>query len=216
MSDGHSRGGRVSITSLEPAAGGKHVAMTVDLSEEEYRLLSDQKAADFRSFAQVNPGLLAVTGALFAAGLAKDSTTAVALSPIPLLLAVYQFVRNAELQVQLTTYLAVFGPAVQGRWERDVACVRESYYKDRYGRRPKVLRPSAWNVWILFAVLLTELLVAFPLMTGMTHGLRAFAVGSALNLIQGWWLMRTSGRIEKARTKWTGIWQGRRDELEES
>jgi hypothetical protein len=183
------------------------------LSAEEYRLLSDQKAADFRSFLQLNPGLLAVTGAIFAAGLAERSTIAIVLSPLPVLMAVFQLVLNAELQLQLATYLAVFGPSEGGAWERDIAAVRPKYWKRRYARgRPAVLRPSAWNVWILFGFVLSEVLVAFPWMTGLPHGALAFCIASALNLAPTIWLMGTSSRVEKSRDVWTKLWKEHRDQ----
>jgi hypothetical protein len=174
--------------------------------------LSDQKAADFRSFVGLNPGLLAVTGAIFAAGLSQDSTIAIVLSPAPLLLAVFQLVRNAELQLQMTTYLAVFAPTTGGSWERDIAEVRPRYWKrqPKFGRH--IRRASAWNVWVLAGIFVTETLVAFPWLSGLAHGQRAFIVASAVNLGASLFLLNTSRRIESERKVWTDLWETYRGE----
>jgi hypothetical protein len=190
----------------------KTTDMRPSLSEEEYRSLSDQKAADFRSFAGLNPGLLAVTGAIFAAGLAQKSTVAIVLSPAPLLLAVFQLVRNAELQLQMTTYLAVFAPASGGNWERDIAEVRPRYWKRHLGFARHIRRASAWNVWVVASVIITETLVAFPWLTGFPHGQLAFISASAVNLVASWFLLATSRRIEGERDVWTKLWETYRGE----
>lgn len=177
-------------------------------------MLSGQKADDFRSFAQLNPALLATTGAIFAAGVARQSTEAIVLSPIPLLLAVFQLAINTQLQLQLVTYLAVFGSAEGGRWERDVAKVRPEVYAERFGKRPSFLRPSGWNTWILFAVLTTEVIVAFPWLTGLPHGCRAFFLASAANACSGLWLLGTSDRVDDVHKIWTRHWEDHRKDLE--
>ncbi len=178
-------------------------------------MLSDQKAADFRSFLQLNPGLLAVTGAIFAAGLSQKSTIAIVVSPLPLLLAVFQLIRNAELQLQLATYLDVFGPLEGGNWERDVAAVRPGYWAQQPRHCKFILRASGWNVWILAALAITEIIAAFPWLTHLPHGLRAFVLASACNLLPGWYLVGTSKRIERERAKWRGLWLDYRDESPE-
>jgi hypothetical protein len=186
--------------------------MRPPISQEEYRSLSDQKAADYRSFLGLNPGLLAVTGAIFAAGLSQHSTIAIVLSPAPLLLAVFQLVRNAELQLQMATYLAVFAPATGGSWERDVAEVRPRYWA-RQGKLAKHLgRASGWNVWILASVVITETIVAFPWLTNWAHGERTFFIASAVNCAASWFLLKTSQRIESKRKVWTEVWEEYRDE----
>jgi hypothetical protein len=190
--------------------------MRPPLSEAEYRSLSEQKAADFRSFAGLNPGLLAVTGAIFAAGLARHSTGGIVLSPAPLLLAVFQLVRNAELQLQMITYLAVFAPASGGNWERDIAEVRPRYWKSRPGFAQHLRRPSAWNVWILASVLVTETLVAFPWLTGLPHGQRAFIFASLVNIAASAFLLDTSRRIEGEREVWRKLWEEYRGESPEA
>jgi hypothetical protein len=189
--------------------------MRPSLSQGEYRSLSDQKAADFRSFAGLNPGLLAVTGAIFAAGLAQKSTVAIVLSPTPLLLAVFQLVRNAELQLQMTTYLAVFAPATGGNWERDIAEVRPRYWKSQPRFARHIRRASAWNVWILASIFVTETLVAFPWLTDLAHGQRAFILASLVNLAASVFLLDTSRRIEGEREDWTKLWEEYRGESPE-
>jgi hypothetical protein len=186
--------------------------MRPPLSQEEYRSLSEQKAADFRSFVGLNPGLLAVTGAIFAAGLSQHSTIAILLSPTPLLLAVFQLVRNAELQLQMATYLAVFAPATGGSWERDIAEVRPRYWT-RQGKLAKHLgRASGWNVWILASVIITEMIVAFPWLTNWAHGERAFIIASVVNIAASGFLLDTSRRIESKRQVWTEVWKDYRGE----
>ena len=186
--------------------------MRPSLSEEEYRSLSDQKAADFRSFAGLNPGLLAVTGAIFAAGLAQENTVAIVVSPLPLLLAVFQLVRNAELQLQMTTYLAVFAPVSGGKWERDIARVRPRYWERQSGFARHIRRASAWNVWVVASVLITETIVAFPWLTGLRHGLLAWILATVVNLAASWFLLDTSQRIEDERAVWTKLWETYRGE----
>lgn len=190
--------------------------MNGDLSPDEYRMLSGQKADDFRSITQLNPTLLATTGAIFAAGVARGSTLAIVLSPLPLLLAVFQLIRNTELQLQMITYLAVFGPAGEGRWERDIATVRPRFWAKHYDKRPGLLRPSIWNTWILFAVLTTELLIAFPWMTGLCGGLLAFVAGTVVNALLARALWGTSDRIETVRGEWTELWSQYRTETDRS
>ncbi len=177
------------------------------LSVEEYSLLSDQKAADYRSFVQLNPGLLAVTGAVFAAGLSQKSTVAIVLSPLPLLLAVFQLVRNAELQLELTTYLAVFAPTDAASWERDIAEVRPRYWANEPKRLASIRRASGWNVWILASLVITETLVAFPWMSGFSHGDLAFVVASMINAAVHFYLFGTGSRIEKKRERWRDLWR---------
>jgi hypothetical protein len=186
--------------------------MRPSLSQEEYRSLSDQKAADYRSFVGLNPGLLAVTGAIFAAGLSQNSMIAILLSPAALLLAVFQLVRNAELQLQMTTYLAVFAPATGGSWERDIAEVRPRYWEDQPKLAQHLRRASGWNVWILASVIITETIVAFPWLMGSIHGERAFILASVVNLLASVFLLNTSRRIESKRKIWTKLWETYRGE----
>jgi hypothetical protein len=177
------------------------------LSPEEYRLLSDQKAADYRSFVQLNPGLLAITGAIFVGALHEQRPPIMVLATLPLLLAVFQLVRNSELQVQMTTYLAVFGPEGEGQWERDIAAVRPRYWKSATKSRG-LWRASAWNVWILAAALITEVLVAFPVLSSWRHHPGwTLLIGTLLNVVACWYLFATSDRIEKKRDEWTRLWQ---------
>lgn len=182
------------------------------LSEGEYRSLSDQKAADFRTIVQLNPGLLAVTGAIFAAGLSQKSTVAIALCPAPLLLAVFQLVRNAELQLQMTTYLAVFAPLAGGSWERDIAAVRPRYWarQRRFGQY--IRRASGWNVWILAGFVITETIVAFPWLASFADGPTTFVAASVVNVCASLYLFDTSRRIERERDVWTELWESYREE----
>jgi hypothetical protein len=182
------------------------------LSEDEYRSLSDQKAADFRAIVALNPGLLAVTGAIFAAGLSQKSTIAIVLSPAPLLLAVFQLVRNAELQLQMATYLAVFAPPTGGSWERDIATVRPRYWADPPRHGQYIRRVSGWNVWVLAGFIVTETIVAFPWLTHLSDGPTGFVVASAVNLAASTYLVNTSRRIERERDVWTKLWENYRDE----
>jgi hypothetical protein len=186
------------------------------ISEQEYRSLSDQKAADFRAIVQLNPGLLAVTGALFAAGLSQKSTIAIVLAPVPLLLAVFQLVRNAELQLQMATYLAVFAPATGGSWERDIAVVRPRYWALQPKFARYIRRASGWNVWILAGLIVTETIVAFPWLTGLSHGPLAFVIATVVNICAGAFLVDTSRRIEHERGVWTRVWEAYRDESPDS
>ena len=186
--------------------------MRPSLSPEEYRLLSEQKAADFRAIVQLNPGLLAVTGAIFAAGLAQESTIAIVLSPAPLLLAVFQLVRNAENQLQMATYLAVFAPATGGGWERDIAAVRPRYWAQQSGFGRHIRRTSGWNVWIIAGFVITETIVAFPWLSHLSNGAIWFGVASAVNLTANAYLVNSSRRIEHTRDVWTKLWEGYRDE----
>jgi hypothetical protein len=177
------------------------------LSPDEYRMLSDQKAADYRSFLQLNPGLLAVTGAVFVGALHDQRPVTMLLTPLPLLLAVFQLVRNAELQVQMTTYLAVFGPDGEGQWERDIAEVRPRFWKSQPGKS-KLGRASGWNVWIIASAIITEALVVFPILAAWPHHPVWTALGgTALNAVACWYLAKTSGRIETQRDAWTGLWE---------
>jgi hypothetical protein len=182
------------------------------MSPEEYRLLSDQKAADYRSFVQLNPGLLAVTGAIFAAGLTQKSTIAIVLSPLPLLLAVFQLVRNAELQLQLATYLDVFAPAEGGSWERDIAVVRPRYWDQQPQRCQFIRRASGWNVWVWAGLTISETIAAFPWLAHIPHGRWAFVLASAAYALPAPYLVRTSQRIERKRGEWQDLWTEYRDE----
>ena len=177
------------------------------LQPEEYRLLSDQKAADFRSFVQLNPSLLAVTGAIFVGALHEERPFVMLLAALPILLAVFQLARNAELQLQMATYLAVFAPEKNGQWERDIAAVRPLYWKSKPTEKG-IGRASGWNVWILAAALMTEVLAAFPMLAGWHHhpGWTLLG-GSVLNFASCLYLFKTSDRIELVRGEWTELWE---------
>ncbi len=180
--------------------------MAQELSFEEYALLSDQKAADFRAIVQLNPSLLAVGGAIFAAGIAEDSSLAVALAAMPVLLAVLQMVRGAELQLGLATYLAAFAPSDGASWERDLAVGREEYWRRTDGRLGPVGRVSGWNIWILGGAGISQLLILFPLMSNFEDAGRVAIGGSILNAALIVYLVGTSRRIEKRRQVWVEIW----------
>jgi hypothetical protein len=182
------------------------------ISEQEYRSLSDQKAADYRAILQLNPGLLAVTGAIFAAGVSQKSTIAVVLAAAPLLLAVFQLVRNAELQLQMTTYLAVFGPGTGGTWERDIAAVRQRYWDRDTGRASRIRRASGWNVWIVAGLMVSETIFAFPWLSGLPDGPLALVIATILLILPAKYLLNTSERIEAQRKVWTELWEAYRKE----
>ncbi len=186
--------------------------MRPSISEREYRSLSDQKAADYRAILQLNPGLLAVTGAIFAAGVSQKSTIAVVLAAAPLLLAVFQLVRNAELQLQMTTYLAVFAPVTGGSWERDIAAVRPKYWGRQAGFAKHIRRVSGWNVWIVAGLIVSETIAVFPWLTSLPDGPLAFAITTGFMLWPSIYLVKTSERIEAARQVWTELWEAYRDE----
>lgn len=176
------------------------------LSPDEYRLLSDQKAADYRTFLQLNPGLLAVTGAIFVGSLHEQRPLTMLLAPLPLLLAVFQLVRNSELQLQMITYLAVFGPEGEGQWERDIAAVRPRYWESD-SHRPNIWRPSGWNVWIIGAGVITEVLVMFPVLAAWSHHPGwTLLIGTLMNALSCCCLSVMSSRIETKRDRWTVLW----------
>src|SRR4051794_10478583 len=119
--------------------------MAANLSIDEYRSLSDQKAADWRSISDVNPTLFGVAGAIFAAGVAQRQPEVVALSPLALYLGVWHMIRHARLQLSLITYLATYSPE-DVSWERDIAQVRPRIWQEHRGHKPawlaELLRPS--------------------------------------------------------------------------
>ncbi|MBA3327620.1 MAG: hypothetical protein H0T43_04885 [Solirubrobacterales bacterium] len=184
-----------------------------ELSDAEYRSLSEQKAQDYRAFVQMIPPLIAVAGAIYAGGLAKSSALAIALSPIPLVVAVWQLVGNTRLQLQLITYLAVFGPSEQGRWERDIAEARPKFWgRHTAPLNRKGLRLSAWTIWLFFSTLTTVIILLFPPMVGLRHGWLVTGIGALVYGAVFSWLYRYAAGIEDLREDWTAIWEEQKGE----
>lgn len=82
------------------------------LDKEEFLALSNQKADDWREITRIGASFLGIAGVFITAGLAKGSAWVVILAPLPMFLGVLQMSRNARLQLQLITYLSVYGTGV--------------------------------------------------------------------------------------------------------
>jgi hypothetical protein len=207
------------------------------LEKEEFLSLIDQKASDWRAITQMSTSFLAFAGALFAAGVGQRAAFVVVLSPIPLLLGVFHMIRNAKLQLQMVTYLAVFAPVPTGAsWERDIDVVRPRFWNrsSREGwvaaarRRVKddavaahLLRvlgnPSAWHTWLEMTLVIGLLVNAIPLIAEGYHSAWcAFALGTAILLLGGLLAFIEAAKLEATRREWIKLWKEYRDELRDT
>jgi hypothetical protein len=207
------------------------------LEKEEFLSLLDQKAADWRAITQMSTSFLAFAGALFAAGVGQEAAFVVVLSPIPLLLGVFHMVRNAKLQLQMITYLAVFAPDSAGAsWERDIDVVRPRFWKRSPGRpwvvnareRVKddgiaahllriVSNPSAWDTWLEMTLVIGLLVNLVPLIAdGYRSAWCAFALGTVLLLLGALVVLVEAARLEAIRRTWVELWKEYRAELDAS
>lgn len=164
-----------------------------ELSQEEYLALSDQKAQDWRWISSVNPTMFGTAGALLAVGVTQQQAIVVALSPLPLFLSVWHMLRSARLQLQQITYLDVFAPVDQASWERDLAVVRERFWREhrtpKWAGLPLVGRlagvigwlrgPVAWTTWLIISVVIAIPVELLPLLVG---GFQDCGLGLALGL----------------------------------
>jgi hypothetical protein len=206
-----------------------------ELEKDEFLSLLDQKAADWRAVTQMSTSFLAFAGALFAAGVGQKAAFVVVLSPVPLLLGVFHMVRNAKLQLQMVTYLAVFAPAATGAsWERDIDVVRPRFWDRAQSRRwivdtkrrvkddglaAHLLRifsnPSAWHTWLEMTLLIGLLLNLIPLIADGYHSAWcAFALGTAILLLGGLGVFIEAAKLEATRGAWIELWREYHDELE--
>jgi len=185
--------------------------MVGQLSQDEYKNLSDQKAADWRSISEVNPTLFGVAGAIFAAGVAQRQPEVVALSPLPLYLGVWHMVRHARLQLQMITYLATHAPAGPS-WERDVVAVRDRFWAEAAGKKPawlaELMRPSAWNTWLIITGVVSAIAISLPVLAGYPNCLRAISIGAPVTFIATVIVFCQSRRIQPDRERWTRLWEG--------
>jgi hypothetical protein len=185
-------------------------AVTDQLSHDEYKTLSDQKADDWRSISEVNPTLFGVAGAIFAAGVAQRQPEVVALSPLPLFLGVWHMVRHARLQLPMITYLATHAPG-NPSWERDIAVVRPKFWAATRGNKAdclaEVMRPSAWNTWLAITVLLSAVAISVPALAGYPAWCRAIWIGAIVLAAGTTSLIRQARKIEPDREHWTRLWQ---------
>lgn len=204
------------------------------LEKDEFLSLFDQKASDWRAVTQMSTSFLAFAGALFAAGVGQKAAFVVVLSPIPLLLGVFHMIRNAKLQLQMITYLAVFAPVPTGvSWERDIDVVRPRFWdrssRDGWAaaarRRVKedgvtahllrVLRnPSAWHTWLEMTLVMGLLVNVIPLIAEGYHSAWcAFALGTAILLSGALRAFIEAAKLETTRREWIKLWREYRDEL---
>lgn len=197
--------------------------MRQPLDREEYLSLSNQKADDWREITAISASFLAIAAAFFTAGVTKDSAWVIVMSPVPLQLGVLQMTRNARLQLQLTTYLAIFTPFIDTSWEKDVAVVRPRFWAEAEdGKMASKLRasklkaaktlarhitnPSAWDLWLLISLMVGIGVDAVPLFLGLEDDLAAFLAGLFLLSLGSWWLARDIARIEPERERWEALW----------
>jgi hypothetical protein len=184
-----------------------------ELSHDEYRTLSDQKAADWRSISEVNPTLFGVAGAIFAAGVAQRQPDVVALSPLPLYLGVWHMIRHARLQLSMITYLATHAPEY-GSWEREIARVRPKFWAETRGKKPawlaELMRPSAWNTWLVITVLISAVAISVPPLAGYSDACRAVWIGVPVSVVASVILFWQSRKIQLDREHWTRLWEERR------
>lgn len=203
------------------------------LNREEYLSLIDQKAADWRAITQMSTSFLVFAGALFAAGVGQRAAFVVVLTPIPLLFGVFHMVRNAILQLQMVTYLAVFSPFEGASWERDINEVRPRFWEEspkskpmawargRAGERPRLLEilrglehPSSWHVWLLIAFTIGFLVDLVPLLAnGYDAAGFAFGLGLATLLAGTLTIYRSVARIESTRRDWVDEWKRYRQQI---
>lgn len=190
----------------------------------EYERLSNQKAEDWRIISDVTPTLFGVAGAIFAAGAAGDEAWVVVLSPFPLFLGVFHMVRNAKLQLQMITYLSAYSPTTGAHWERDIATVRPAVWKAMEKRgiagrmRGKrwaqlaawLTRPSAWNTWLVIAVIISVLVF---IVAGLVDYERWQSAVPAAVVVTGGVVVliaRQARTIERDRRLWDAAWGAHR------
>jgi hypothetical protein len=198
------------------------------LDKEEFLALSNQKADDWREITRISASFLGIAGAFFTAGLAKGSAWVIVLSPIPLFLGVLQMTRNARLQLQMITYLAVFSPFVETSWEKDIAAARPRFWqeadKSRVAARIEQLgwkhgkalarhmtNPSAWDLWLVIAVLVGLGVDSVPLFVGLGDDLAAFGMGLLVIAAGALLICRDIARIEPERADWQALWERHKD-----
>ena len=204
------------------------------LDKEEFLALSDQKADDWREITRISSSFLGIAGAFFTAGVARSSSWVIVVSPIPLLLGVLHMTRNARLQLQMITYLAVFSPFLGSSWEKDVARVRPHFWqiskRGRVASRVARLRridgpslarhlsnPSVWDAWLLVAAVTSVGVDAIPLMMGFPDKWPAVWVGLGILAVGITVIVKDIARIEPERKRWHQLWseykQGELDHL---
>ncbi len=189
-----------------------------DLSKEEYLALSEQKAQDWRWISGVNPTMFAAAGALLAAGITKEQGIVVGLSPLPLFLSVWHMMRQGRLQLQMITYLAVFG-ARGASWERDLAIGRDRYWEkhrklnwNTFTRLARVVAwlkaPQAWTTWLLISIAIAIPVELLPLLAGgFDNPCVGLVVGTVSVTVVTYAITRGAVLIERERTEWTTVWQ---------
>lgn len=177
----------------------------------------------------MTPTLFGVAGAIFAAGAAGDEAWVVVLSPLPLFLGVFHMIRNANLQLQMITYLSAHSPTSEAHWERDIAAVRPAVWaameqrgvagwvRCRFPKRKRwaqlaawVTRPSAWNTWLVIAVVISALIFATAALVGYEDWEYATPTGL---VVTGCVVAVLSGQartIERDRRRWDAAWQAHR------
>jgi hypothetical protein len=186
-----------------------HPFESSDYARQEYLLLSDQKAADFRTITGAVPTLFTVAGAIFVGGLTQHSAFAVVTATGPMLLAVYQMAQNSRLQLTMSTFLAVCAPTDTFSFEQHVPSVRTEVWEKKGWHTPRgaLKRPSAYNTWLKITIVLGLTIDAFPLIAQLDEGLEASAVGLVLLVVGVCWVWRTISLIEGERELWTEQWQ---------
>jgi hypothetical protein len=202
------------------------------LDKEEFLALIDQKADDWRELTRISASFLGVAGAFFTAGVARQSAWVIVMAPIPLFLGVLHMTHSARLQLQMITYLSVFSPFTETSWERDIAKVRRRFWgtaeRGWFTSRIEALasdqseslarhliNPSAWDVWLLLAVLVALGVDAVPWLMGFDDGFLAFLAGLVVAVLLTAYIMRNIARIEPERDRWEALWRRyKRDELD--
>jgi hypothetical protein len=188
---------------------GYDSAVSRQLRDDEYKILSDQKADDWRAISAVNPTLFGVAGAIFAAGVAQHQSEVVALSTLPLYLGVWHMVRHARLQLQMITYLAIHAPPGPS-WERDIADVRPKFWAETRGEKPawlaELMRPSAWNTWLIITTFVSILAVLVPVFASYPDCSRAISIGIAESGMGSALVIWQSRKIQPERERWTQLW----------
>jgi hypothetical protein len=183
--------------------------VTRQLSNDEYLTLSDQKADDWRSISNVTPTLFGVAGAIFAAGVAQRQPEVVALSPLPLYLGVWHMIRHARLQLSMTTYLATHGENTS--WERDIADVRPRFWEEGRGNKPawvaELMRPSAWNTWLIITIVISALAIAVPPLADYPDYSRGIQIGLVVLVLATAVLCWQARKVEQDRVIWTRLWR---------
>jgi len=188
-----------------------------ELSQEEYLALSEQKAQDWRWISGVNPTMFAAAGALLAAGITREQGIVVGLSPLPLFLSVWHMVRQARLQLQMITYLDVFA-ARGASWERDIAVVRDRYWKQyrkldwKCARVASVVAwlkaPQAWTTWLVISIVIAIPVEFIPLLAGGFHdACLGLLIGIIANTIVALAVARGAVLIMRERIQWAESWR---------